>query len=229
MRSRSGSQQLTMDEPQGVFFKELLVVAFLLLPIIYLLISWSGIPAEIPMHYDIQGNIDRYGNRGELWLLVGLLNIPVYLLLLGAPYLDYKKSIPHPWENSYLGMRAIMQVCMAAVTMIIIQSSLEQGLDLSHWIMPIVTLCLAILGYFMRNLKQNQVAGIRTAATLNDERVWNKTHQHVAMVWLFSGIMASIPMFFFSMLVSVIVLLVWLFGLFGYSMWYAKKVQQEFS
>ena len=36
---------------------------------VYLLINWNQIPDSIPMHYDAMGNVDRWGDKGELIVL----------------------------------------------------------------------------------------------------------------------------------------------------------------
>ena len=48
----------------------------------FLLLSWRQIPAEISVHYNFAGEIDRWGGRWELlvvyavaWLLYGLLTV----------------------------------------------------------------------------------------------------------------------------------------------------------
>ena len=48
----------------------------------YLILTWSKIPEQIPMHYDFAGNIDRWGDRGELiimpimsWVMYGFITL----------------------------------------------------------------------------------------------------------------------------------------------------------
>ncbi|HKZ67412.1 MAG TPA: DUF1648 domain-containing protein [Chitinophagaceae bacterium] len=36
-------------------------------PLIYLLIIWKSLPEKIAMHFDLQGNPDRYGNKTDYW------------------------------------------------------------------------------------------------------------------------------------------------------------------
>lgn len=48
----------------------------------FLGLSWSRIPAEVPMHFNAAGEIDRWGGKAELlilpvisWLMYGLLTV----------------------------------------------------------------------------------------------------------------------------------------------------------
>ncbi len=50
--------------------------------VVFLAGYWKQIPAEVPMHYNAAGEIDRWGSRAELlilpviaWLLYGLLTV----------------------------------------------------------------------------------------------------------------------------------------------------------
>lgn len=39
---------------------------------LFLLLSWQGIPAEIPMHFNALGEIDRWGGKASLLVLPGI-------------------------------------------------------------------------------------------------------------------------------------------------------------
>ena len=62
---------------------EILTLAALIGPLVYLLVTWSSIPAKIPMHYNFAGEIDRWGGKGEIIILVvipWLLYFPITLI-----------------------------------------------------------------------------------------------------------------------------------------------------
>jgi len=52
------------------------VIASLISPIH----AWSSLPSRIPAHYNIYGQIDRWGSKGEIFLLVPI-SILMYLFL----------------------------------------------------------------------------------------------------------------------------------------------------
>ncbi len=43
-----------------------LVFVFFILPIVYLWIIWNRIPQVVPLHWDMKGNIDKYGDKNQL-------------------------------------------------------------------------------------------------------------------------------------------------------------------
>ena len=51
--------------------------------VLWLVIAWRGIPAEIPTNYNAAGEITRYGGRGMLWVVV-IIGIVMDLGMWGA-------------------------------------------------------------------------------------------------------------------------------------------------
>ena len=47
---------------------------------LYLAIGWANLPDQIPAHYDALGNIDRWGNKGEI-LIVPIMALLLYLMI----------------------------------------------------------------------------------------------------------------------------------------------------
>ena len=73
--------------------KELPLIGIVLLPFVYLAYIWNQLPAQVPMHYNIEGEIDRYGNKSELILIPIMTSLLIYLIFLAVPYIDPKKQI----------------------------------------------------------------------------------------------------------------------------------------
>ncbi len=50
-------------KPQNVprIISEGIILAFVLAPLAYLASIWSSLPETIPMHYNLAGEVDRYG------------------------------------------------------------------------------------------------------------------------------------------------------------------------
>jgi len=75
-------------------FMRKIIWLIIVVPAIYLAFVWNSLPASIAMHYDLQGNIDRYGDRNELLTLIMILtglNLLIYLLLPNIYRIDPKK------------------------------------------------------------------------------------------------------------------------------------------
>ena len=88
--------------------KELPLIVIVLLPFIYLAYIWNQLPEKVPMHWNINGEIDRYGDKMELILIPKNQSIdnPNYIVLsIGVLYIilgNYFKTIK---ANYFIGIR----------------------------------------------------------------------------------------------------------------------------
>lgn len=71
----------------------------ILVTTVYVVIHWQDIPDIIPGHYQIDGKIDRYGNKSELWILIAISWI-MFLGLSGLTLLPGIWNIPVSIENN---------------------------------------------------------------------------------------------------------------------------------
>src|SRR4051794_21473976 len=73
-----------------------------LIPAIYLYFVYPTLPQTVPVHYGINGTIDRYGTKNEFLagplILMGA-SILVYLLLRFLSVIDPKKQIKYGQET----------------------------------------------------------------------------------------------------------------------------------
>jgi len=55
--------------------KKITIVTLTLLPLIILYIAFPFLPSEVPMHYDLFGNVTRYGLKNELYLVPSMISL----------------------------------------------------------------------------------------------------------------------------------------------------------
>ncbi|HEY6504786.1 MAG TPA: SdpI family protein [Chitinophagaceae bacterium] len=181
------------------------------IPGIYLFATWKNLPASIPMHYNLDGEVDRFGNKNELALLVLILtvvNIGVYLLLTNVHRIDPKK---YGLENKdrMQRMAITVSVFIAALQCVFIYSSVNNVTDfIPGIIFSGVGLLFSFLGNYMYNIKPNYFAGFRLPWTLENETNWKKTHQLAGKLWFTGGILIALISLFLSFKTSVIIFLI---------------------
>jgi uncharacterized membrane protein len=54
-------------------FMKKIVWLFIIAPAIYLAIVWNTLPETIAMHFNLKGDIDRYGSKNELTTMILIL------------------------------------------------------------------------------------------------------------------------------------------------------------
>jgi uncharacterized membrane protein len=106
---------------RGLF--EVLTLAALVLPVIWLAMHWSQIPARVPMHWNLQGRVNGIGPKSVLWMLPGIA-LFLYLLLLAFSYMPRVYNLPAPVGDprrpamEHLGIELMLTIRLEVVTMI---------------------------------------------------------------------------------------------------------------
>ncbi|MDV2988774.1 MAG: SdpI family protein [Dehalogenimonas sp.] len=154
-------------------------------------LSWSSAPDSIPVHWGINGEVDRYGGKFEGLMLLPLLAVGIYLMLLFIPRIDPKRTNYERFANVYRIIRIVMLVFMAAIHGAIIAIVLGSGIDISLVVMVIVGLLLAILGNYFGKLKPTWFVGIRTPWTLTSDLSWDKTHRLGGRLFVILGLLLA--------------------------------------
>src|SRR5687768_4217568 len=141
--SNQSKKEIIMDK----FLKRfawLVIIA----PVVYLAIIWNTIPETIAMHFNLKGNVDRYGSKNELIIMVlalTLLNGIIYLLLPQVYRIDPKRYAAENKSRLYRIAFAV-SVFIAAVVCLIIYSSIHGNIKFGlRFILAGVGLLLAIV------------------------------------------------------------------------------------
>lgn len=117
--------------------------------IIFLLFMWKEIPDKVPAHYGLSGEVDRWGSKWEL-LIILFINIFLYIIMhtLGKKPHLHNYPIPITEENveeAYKISRTMMSVMknmlLIFFSIVLINSiivALGWGKGLGIWLLPIL-------------------------------------------------------------------------------------------
>jgi uncharacterized membrane protein len=167
--------------------KELPLIAIVLLPFMYLAYNWNQLPTEVPMHWDIKGKIDRYGDKTELILIPLLLPLLVYIIFLVIPKIDPKNKL-NKMGNKLQTLKFLMTTFMSILALFIIYSAKNQSITNPNYIVLLIGILYIILGNYFKTIRANYFIGIRTPWTLESEIVWKETHKLGGKMWFVGGI-----------------------------------------
>jgi uncharacterized membrane protein len=176
------------------------LVAFLvwMLPFAYLIYVYPALPERVALHFNLNGEADRLGEKSELVFAVLLLcgtSLFVTLLVRFLPNIDPKKKVKYS-QPIFIKIGYALVFFLSALTIAIIYSSLRGRFVLdNHFLYPCICLLLAYFGNLFNNLKPNYFVGIRTPWTLENEEVWKRTHQWGGRLWLGGGLLLGILTF----------------------------------
>ncbi len=163
---------------------DLLIWIVILLPLIYLAYLWGDLPDKVPVHWNIHGEVDRYGGKTEL-LIITFIPFIMYLLFMVFPKIDPKDKLKNMGKK-YTGLRSVMIVFMSALSLIIIYIA-KSGSFPGNMIIVLMGALFTLLGNYFKTIKANYFIGIRTPWTLENETVWKDTHQLGGKLWFIGG------------------------------------------
>ncbi len=77
--------------------------------------SWSRTPDRVPVHWGLQGQVDRYGGRFEGLLGIPLLALGIYAAMLLLPRVDPGRANYERFAGAYATTRIAVLTLMAAI------------------------------------------------------------------------------------------------------------------
>ena len=186
--------------------KELPLIVIVLLPFLYLAYIWNQLPAKVPVHWNVKGDIDRYGDKAELILIPLLLPLLVYVIFLVVPRIDPKKKLDK-MGNKLQNLKLLMTTLMSVLALFILYSAQNQSFDQSNYLFILIGILYIILGNYSKIIKPNYFIGIRTPWTLESESVWKETHKLGGKLWFIGGIIVVLSGFILGNKPNLIVFL----------------------
>jgi uncharacterized membrane protein len=159
-------------------------------------VIWNKVPERVPIHYNMAGEVDRFGNKTEFLILMAILlvvNIGLYFLLVNMNRIDPKKKYRE--ENLPRMRKLAFAVCIfiTAITCFIIYSSISSSPTFDSKVVVIaVGLLFTVIGNYMYNIKPNYFAGIRLPWTLENENNWKQTHLLAGKLWFAGGLFIAL-------------------------------------
>lgn len=155
---------------------------------------YSRLPANIPSHWDIQGNIDNYMPRQNAFFLA-LLPLGVYLLTIILPKIDPRRSAFAKHGKGYSIMMLVTFLFLTGIYWVSILVALGYSIDVSFVVKLSMGVLFAVMGNYMSQIRFNYTYGIRTPWTLASKEVWTRTHRVGGYAFVLCGILI-IPLAF---------------------------------
>lgn len=168
--------------------KEIPLLIISILPVSYLIYIWNTLPEKVPMHYNLQGEVNRYGSKSELVFISLFLPFLMYGIFSLVPYIDPKKQI-QKMGSKYQSFKFILTTFMAALAILAIQSAKTGSFGNSGgYIVALLGALYVVMGNYFKAVRPNYFIGIRTPWTLENEEVWKATHRMGGWLWFFTGL-----------------------------------------
>lgn len=169
-----------------------LYILLMLLPLVITLAALPYLPDQVPGHYDIHNQVDRWGSKYEM------LITPVITIVFGLGMLPIAKLAGKQegeGENNYKITLFTSMLCMglfAAMTVYFLYAAFTRTQDLNALEVSLDSLLWLLMGGFliltgniMPKAKKNSLLGLRTTWSMSGDEAWKKSQR-------FGGISAMV-------------------------------------
>ncbi len=154
-----------------------------------------GNRGPIPMHFGLDGTVDRYGDRTEAVMLIA--GMMVLSLIVGL-MIDASARMPEAGEARRRGL-AIAKGLGVVVPCLV--SALMAGLALSmkptelvsgHSVSIVLFGLFAVVGAVMGKVPPNAFVGVRTAWSLSSRLAWDRSNRLAGRLFLGFGLIGMV-------------------------------------
>lgn len=184
--------------------KKIAMVILAVLPLLMVLAVYGKLPEQVPLHWGIDGSVNRYGEKWKLFPLAGM-NILFGILMPLMAKIDPKRRNYARFQRTYDWMMLWLMGFITVMLWLILAETMEPGrFNMSKWVCAMVAILFISLGNMMPKVKRNYFTGVKTPWALNSDTVWNKTQRLGGKVFVFGGILMLICALCFSPIVAMV-------------------------
>lgn len=156
-----------------------------LLPMILGLCLWNQFPEQIPIHWNVNGEVDSWGSKifSVVFLPMLLLAIHWFCIIVTASDPNHKDIIGKPLYL-VLWVCPVMSILVCSLVYV---TALGLPLSVETLIPLVLGGMFIVIGNYLPKCKKNYTIGIKVSWALDDEENWNATHRFAGKIWVIGG------------------------------------------
>lgn len=153
--------------------------------------AWNQLPADaqIPLHWNAAGEVDRWGGKLEGLFLLPAITAGLALLLAVVPRIDPRRSNLAQSQKAYGAVWIGTILLMVVIHGFTIATAMGSTVNIARVVPIAVGALFVVIGNYMGKIRSNFHFGIRTPWTLSSELSWNKTHRLGGRLFMVLGLL----------------------------------------
>jgi uncharacterized membrane protein len=159
------------------------------------ILLYNKLPEQMPMHWNIAGEVDRYGSRLEGAFLMPLLNAGLLLMMIWLPAIDPRRKSYAKFEGFYKLFQWVMVIFLTGMHGLILAWTLGYHLSISLYVKLAIGILFIIIGSYLGKVRSNWFVGIKNPWTLENDEVWIKTHRLAGPLMFGTGVISIVLAF----------------------------------
>lgn len=187
---------------------------FILSMVLVNIFTYSSLPAQIPTHWGLNGQIDSYSAKEYGIWIMPIMSLLIFGLFKFVAQLDPKnknyKLFAHEWNI----MQTTLVGFLTYIHFLMLYFTFNPSTNFLQVFFIGFGVFFALFGNYMSKIRQNYFIGMRTPWALDNVDNWNKTQRCASWCFVITGIVIIIEAFvlwipavviFGSIILSVIV------------------------
>lgn len=161
-----------------------------LLPIAVGLLLWDRFPAQMAVHWGLDGQPDGWAAP-----LIAIVGLPVMMAALNVLCMLLTWKDPGNQGRNRKPLKLVLWIVPVISNLCsYLMYGLALGMDfsVSNIMVGAMGLMFAVIGNFMPKMKQNSTMGIKIPWTYSSEENWNATHRFAGKLWVVGGIVIAL-------------------------------------
>ncbi|MCA1686540.1 MAG: DUF1648 domain-containing protein [Planctomycetia bacterium] len=149
-------------------------------------IVYPHLPATIPTHWNLHGEVDGYGSKASTTFLMPAFMIGMLVFYRVLPTLCPKDYEVDSFRPTLLFLMVVVTGLFAYIQGVILLATWQQvskaahPIDIGRTIFTGMFLFLGLIGSVLGKVRRNFYVGVRVPWALASDRVWNDTHRLAA-------------------------------------------------
>ena len=161
--------------------KKSLYCFLMFLPLIITVIALPFLPESVPAHYNLAGEIDRWGSKYESLIfplcIIGIGCFMLWMTKIAAKQEEGGKNNEKIVFYTGMGLSVFFTAehCYFLFRDFKAASSMSlSSVDINQFICVLLGISLVIMGNFMPKLRNNGIIGLRTSWSMKNDVTWKK-------------------------------------------------------
>jgi uncharacterized membrane protein len=150
------------------------------------------VDAQLPVHWGLDGQPDRFGDKWTALLLPAIMPGGVSLLFWFLPALEPRKAGLERSQGLYLAGWVGLLLVGSAVELAVVSVALGWDIQVNRLICLAVGAMLVLIGNQLGKSRSMYMMGVRTPWTLASEDVWIRTHRLAGKLMVAAGLLAML-------------------------------------
>lgn len=175
--------------------KKTVFYILMFLPLLAVIVALQLLPEQIPAHFNVSGQVDRWGSKYETLVFPAVTVIMGMIMLVAADFSSKQEGSGKNNENICiiagifsLFIFNVMTAFFLYVDFTLTENLLDVSVDLNSVLFAVVGITMIILGNCMPKLRKNSLIGLRTPRIMNDENLWKKSQRFGGITLIVGGL-----------------------------------------